>query len=78
MTQTNTETTGSARFFSGLLEFDTLLYGHFMPHKENTTPPVSKIILGVPEYMGAQVQVEFDMPNPEEVGETCGIVIHGK
>jgi hypothetical protein len=58
--------------------FDTLLYGHFMPHKENTTPPVNKIILGVPEYMGAQVQVEFDVPNPEEVGETCGIVIHGK
>ena len=55
-----------------------MLYGHFMPHTEDTTPPVSTIILGVPEYMGAQVQVEFDMPNPEEVGESCGIVIDGK
>jgi hypothetical protein len=35
-------------------------------------------ILGVPEYLGGQVQVEFDMPNPNDVGETSGIVIHGK
>jgi hypothetical protein len=37
---------GTARV--GREVFDTLLYGHFMPHKENTTPPVNKIILGGP------------------------------
>jgi hypothetical protein len=70
-------TDGSGAFFSDI-DFDTLLYGHFLPHKENTNPPVRRIILGVPEYLGAQVQAEFDMPEPGEVADVCGITIHKK
>jgi hypothetical protein len=49
-----------------------------MPHKENTNPPVRKIIIGVPEYLGAQIQVEFEMPVPGVVEEACGVVLHKK
>lgn len=55
-----------------------LVYGHFMPHKENTNPPVRKIVIGVPEYLGAQIQVEFEMPEPSVVAEVCGVVLHKK
>jgi hypothetical protein len=70
-------TDGSGAFFNDI-EFNTLVYGHFMPHKENTNPPVRKVIIGVPEYLGAQIQVEFEMPEPSIVGEVCGVVLHKK
>ena len=49
-----------------------------MPHKENTYPPVRKILIGVPEYLGTQIQAEFDMPEPSVVAEVCGVVVHKK
>lgn len=70
-------TDGSGAFFSDV-EFNTLVYGHFMPHKENTNPPVRKLVIGVPEYSGAQIQVEFGMPEPTAVAEACGVVLHKK
>jgi hypothetical protein len=70
-------TDGSGAFFNDI-EFNTLIYGHFMAHKENTNPPVRKIIIGVPEYLGAQIQVEFEMPEPTVVAEVCGVVLHKK
>jgi hypothetical protein len=73
----NHSTDGSGAFFNDI-EFNTLVYGHFMPHKENTNPPVRKIVIGVPEYLGAQIQVEFEMPEPSVVGEVCGVVLHKK
>jgi hypothetical protein len=70
-------TDGTGAFFNEI-EFNTLLYGHFMPHKENTNPPVRKVLIGVPEYLGTQIQVEFEMPEPSVVGEVCGVVLHKK
>ncbi len=49
-----------------------------LPHKEGTNPPVRKLIIGVPEYLGAEVEVEFDMPDPNEVAETCAVLWHKK
>jgi hypothetical protein len=46
-----------------------------LPHKEGTNPPVRKIIIGVPKYLGAEVQVEFTMPDSSEVAETCGVAL---
>jgi hypothetical protein len=70
-------TDGSGAFFEES-EFNTLIFGHFMPHKENTNPPVRRIVLGVPEYLGGQIQVQFEMPEPSTVGEACGVVLHKK
>jgi hypothetical protein len=77
--QTNwaSSTDGSGAFFSAI-DLNTLLYGHFMPHKENTNPPVTEIIVGVPEYLGAEIEAEFDMSPPDDVAEACGVVIHKK
>lgn len=70
-------TDGSGAFF-GDVDIDTLLYGHLLPHKENTNPPVHRIVLGVPEYLGSQIQVQFDMPEPTEIADVCGVAIHKK
>jgi hypothetical protein len=71
----SSSTDGSGAFFD-VAEFNTLIYAHFMPHKENTNPPVRTIIVGVPEYLGAQIQVQFDMPDPGVMAEACGVVLH--
>lgn len=65
----------SSLFFSDI-DLNTLLYGHFMPHKENTNPQVRKIVLGVPEFLGGEVVMQFDMPDSSEVGDVCGVVWH--
>jgi hypothetical protein len=71
----SSSTDGSGAFFS-TADFDNLLYGHLLPHKPNTNPPVRKVILGVPEYLGAEIEVEFEMPEPGEVADLCGAAIH--
>ncbi len=65
----------SSVFFSNT-DLNTLLYGHFMPHKENTTPPVKKVVIGLYEYLGGEVVMQFDMPDPSEVVEACGVIWH--
>jgi len=69
----------SALFFNPYFPeggFATMLYGHMLPHKENTSPPVKKIVLGVPEYLGGEVVMQFDMPDPTEVADACGEIKH--
>ena len=53
-----------------------LLYGHILPHKEGSGPQVNKLIIGVPEYLAAQIQMQFDFPDSTEVAEACGIITH--
>jgi hypothetical protein len=53
-----------------------LLYGHKLPHKEGSGPQISKVIMGVPEYLAAQIQMQFDFPDSTEVAEACGIITH--
>jgi hypothetical protein len=56
--------------------FNNLLYGHRLPHKENTNPPVKKAVISVQEYLGGNVVMQFDMPDPTEVADACGVIIH--
>jgi hypothetical protein len=35
-------------------------------------------MLGAPEYLGSEVEVRFDMPDPSDVAEACGVVVHKK
>ena len=61
---------------SGYEIFANLLYAHAMYHKEGTNPQVHKVVLGVNEYLGGEIVIQFDMPDATEVGEACGIVWH--
>lgn len=63
---------------TGSVVFNNLLYGHLLPHKENTTPQVRKIVIGVPEFLGGEVVMQFDMPDATDVGESCGVIWHKK
>ena len=58
----------SAKSSFGLIELflPDLLYEH---HKE----PVKQAVIRVPEWQGGFVVMQFDMPDPTELAETCGI-----
>lgn len=83
-TQWNHSTDYSSIFFggecalcgNGSVDFNNLLYGHLLPHKENTTAQVHKVVIGVPQYLGTEVVMQFDMPDATDVGETCGVIWH--
>jgi hypothetical protein len=69
----------SALFFNPYFPdggFANMLYGHELPHKQNTSPPIKKVVLGVPEYLGGEVVIQFDMPDPTEVADACGEITH--
>jgi hypothetical protein len=57
-------------------DLDDLLYGHVLRHKEGTNAQVRRIMLGVPEYLGAQIQMQFDLPDSTEVADACGVILH--
>ena len=65
---------------SGILfddgDLDDLLYGHVLRHKEGTNAQVRRIMLGVPEYLGGQIQMQFDLPDSTEVADACGVILH--
>lgn len=65
----------SSVFFDNL-EFNDLLYGHLLPHKENTGPQPRKLVIGLQEYLGPEVVMQFDLPDCTEVAETCGAIWH--
>ncbi len=62
--------------FLNEMALDTLLYGHFLPHKEGTNPAVKKVTIAVNEYLASEVVAEFDIP--EAVADTCGVIVHKK
>lgn len=49
-----------------------------MPHKEGSGTPVHKIVIGVAEYLGAEVVMQFDVSDPTPVADACGLVVHKK
>jgi hypothetical protein len=55
---------------------DNLFYGHQMPHKEGTNPQVKKVVVSIPEYLGANVVIQFDLPDVSEVAAACGVTYH--
>ena len=75
-----TEIWGISTDFSGAFFGETtlnnLLYGHIAAHKENSTPPVSKVVIATDEFAGGEIVMQFDMPNPDALAEACGIVYH--
>ncbi len=64
-------------FFTDL-DLDNLLYGHMLPHKEGTGDPVRKVVIAANEFLAGQVVAEFDMPDPTQVAEACGVIFHKK
>jgi hypothetical protein len=64
------------RPYCGDCTLANLLYGHELPHKEGSGPQVNKVIIGVPQYLASQVQMQFDFPDSTEVAEACGIITH--
>jgi hypothetical protein len=63
----------SSVFFSAV-DFNNLLYGHLLAHKEGTNPQIRKAVVGLEEFLGAEIVVQFDMPDATEVAETCGVI----
>lgn len=68
--------TDFSSLFFGSTDLNNLLYSHLLYHKENTSPQVRKIVLGVPEFLGGEVVMQFDMPDAAEVGDACGVIWH--
>jgi hypothetical protein len=62
--------------FFGELDFNNLLFGHLLPHKENTNPQVRKVVLGLPEFMAGEVVAEFEFPESTDVADACGVIWH--
>jgi hypothetical protein len=61
------------------VDLDTLLYAHFLPHKENTTPSVKKAVIGIDEYLGGEIVMQFYFPSETdevEVADACGVIWH--
>jgi hypothetical protein len=70
--------TDGTTLFLPEIELNTVLYGHFSKHKENTNPPVRKLVVGVNEHRAAEVVIQFDMPDPTEMADACGLLIRKK
>jgi hypothetical protein len=75
-----TEAWSPSTSFTGLFfeetTLNTLLYGHFLLHKENSSPPVRKLVIAVNEYLAGEVVMQFNLPDPAPVAEACGLVVH--
>jgi hypothetical protein len=56
--------------------FANLLYGHHPFHKQDTNLQVRKIVIGMDEFLGGEVVMQFDLPDATEVAEACGIIWH--
>lgn len=63
-----------SRVGSGWDTFANLLYAHHLYHKENTNPQVRKVVLGVNEYLGGEIVMQFDFPDSTEVADACGVI----
>ncbi len=68
--------TDGTAIFPDRIGLNDLFYGHLLQHKEGTGAPVHKAIISVNEYLGAEIVVQFDMPDPTEVADACGLIIH--
>ena len=53
-----------------------LFYGHIVPHKENSSPQIKKVVFNIPQSRGGNVVIQFDLPDVTEVGRTCGVTYH--
>jgi hypothetical protein len=65
----------SSTFFDGTT-LNNLIYGHAIAHKENSNAPVRKLVIAADEFIGGEVVMQFDLPDPDPMAEACGLVIH--
>jgi hypothetical protein len=71
----NPSTDGTSAFFPEIT-LNTMLYGHFLPHKEGSGDPVHKVVLAINEAMGSEIVIQFNMPDPSAIAEDCGVITH--
>jgi hypothetical protein len=63
--------------FFGPKELGNILYGKPKGVRGGEpATPVRKVVVAVQEYLASQIVAQFDMPDPKEVGESCGLLIH--
>jgi len=62
--------------FCGECTINDFFYGHEISHKENTSPQIKKVVLSIPEYLGGNIVIQFDLPDITEVAKTCGTTYH--
>jgi hypothetical protein len=60
----------------GECTINNFFYGHELSHKEGTSPQIKKVVLSIPEYMGGNIVIQFDLPDVTEVAKTCGVTYH--
>ncbi len=70
--------TDGTAIFPPIIELNTVLYGHFLPHKEGSGDSVRKLVISVAEYLGVDVVMEFDMSQSEAAADACGLILHKK
>jgi len=62
--------------YCGECTINDFFYGHEISHKENTSPQIKKVVLSIPEYLGGNIVIQFDLPDVTEVAKACGISMH--
>jgi hypothetical protein len=60
----------------GELRLNQLFYGHDVIHVEGKGEQVRKIVISVPEYLGGDVVMQFDLPDLTTVADSCGLIEH--
>jgi hypothetical protein len=71
-------TDGQAVFLGGSIDLLKILYGHWLPHKEGKGDFIHQEIFGVQEAYGSAIVMQFDMPDPTPVLDSCTTVKRGK
>jgi len=61
---------------NGEMRLNRLFYGHDLIHKEGPGEQVHKIVISVPEYLGADLVMQFDLPDVTAVADSCGLIEH--
>lgn len=54
---------------------DDLLYSHKAVYKENTSVQAKKAVIRVSEFLGGNITMEFDLPDPAVVADSCGLFL---
>jgi hypothetical protein len=63
--------------FFGPKELLNMLYGKTRTIRDGEPlTPVRKVVIATQEYVAGQIVAQFDMPDPKEVGEGCGLFVH--
>ena len=57
---------------------DDLLYSHKAAYKEHASIPAKKAVVRVSEFLGGNITMEFDLPDPAVLAESCGLFLSKK